>query len=602
MQEVTNFKNINFKSWNNIHDAEGHKISSFWGKTFFYCDEKQKKIFAERLSFIGLIFRALFGYKKHLNRANFWKGLKFEKIVDEKQNCPASKVFRKTVGNILATRQKTLPPKKKLSTTQVIYRNCLFANIRRGYNGQAIQLFEENKVNINVINKSGESALTAALKIKNYKIAHYLIEKKAEWGATPQAISLHRLISSEKQYSSDKKEDVICSLIKSGKFNLTKKKGTRGYTLLHEATAARRQRVVKALLESPVKEELINAKSYDGNTPFQLACKKINFSSAELLFNKGATVSKGDFAGLFPRRFEAILDFSTSRENLVSSLIDSGKFNLTETIGDESETLLHQAVRVPGKPGERLVQKLLDNKTTKTLLNVKNRYGTTPLEFAYKNKLFASAKLLLNAGATPSRKALISALFCRENEKRYPPNNFSIDKKLAVVDLFTARGLKLEGNIGWEMLNLVAESGNKALVEKVLNKFKNLTAPNMALRKALGPVPKNWRPITQQARIAIAELLIQRGANLDKIDLGSRLKEAVEAGEEHIIRFIFTAKPDFVWQAEPPQRNGKTLLQIAEKNGHQDIVALLKAELKKAHEEAYGKPEEPKQDGEQPEQ
>lgn len=485
-QEITNFKDMYFGSWNNIYTGHGNKISSFWGKTYFYINEKTNKKYAETLTFIGRIFHALFGYKKYLNRENFWKLLKVEKIVDDKQALPANKVFRKNVGDILAARQKA--------------KDDLFAALRQDKNkysfdaqsaeAKIIEMFDTGKVEINVVDNgcytlpklegSLESALTAAIRNRMYRVAKYLIKKGADFGTTPKAISLQGLMH---DLQTNEHIEMINILINSGKFDLSEK-NSKGENLLHAAVSNHQIEIAKTLLASPKKDELINAQSKDGSTPLELACNK---------------------------------------------------------------------------------------------------------------KDFAFAKFLLENEAPPSAKALSNALFLSPYVQKQTLKQ-DINTRLPFVDLFVGKGQKLEGEMGCEMLNRAAQSGDLALVIKVLDKFPNLHTPNGALFFALNSVPHGWEPITQQQRIAIAKSLIAKGAKLDGATPEVLVRRAVESGEKYILAFLFKNNPDLVWLSEtrypvdrPSQHHlsrkypyGMTLLQLAEWYKLTEIVDYLKAEVNKA--------------------
>lgn len=522
MREVTNFKDTNFRSWNNIHDGHGKRLSSFWGKAFWYRDEKTNKTYVEILGIFQRILRAISSYKNYLNKENLWKFL--SPRPDFTGDCPASKVFRKTVGGVLANQQKDRDDlfaalRTKNPASHISDFHPFRAALYRSKKENIIKMFEDGKVDVNVVNNSGypivkfggslESALTTAIRHSKYKVANYLIGKGAVFGTTPKAISLReligRIVPNEPNESSKGRVELIALLIDSGKFDLTEKGAKTGYNLLHTAVWWNKMEVVKALLASPKKGELINAQATGGSTPLQLACNNTRFDVARLLLNNGAAPSAGALS-----------------------------------------------------------------------------------------------------------RALSSIEFVQKKDLKQ-----AIETRLALVDLFVAKGLKLEGEIGSEMLNRAAQSGDKALVEKVLNKFPNLTAPSGAITSALGSVPRGWEPITQRQRIIIAKFLIEKGAKLDDAYPQYLVRNAAVSGEKYILAYLFESNSELRWLADTkynidqyssrhplvkkyPTRK-LTLLQLAEWYKRTKIVDYLNAELKKACEKEYGKPEEPKPEANKPE-
>ncbi len=97
MKEITNIKNLDFKSWNNIKQNQ-KRISVCWGKTFFYYDSNKGKLYYENFSIFGRILRKIFGYKKKYNQENLWRYLTSKKIVVGES---PSKGFRKVVAEKL---------------------------------------------------------------------------------------------------------------------------------------------------------------------------------------------------------------------------------------------------------------------------------------------------------------------------------------------------------------------------------------------------------------------------------------------------------------------------------------------------------------------
>jgi ankyrin repeat protein len=94
MRIIDDFYKLKFHSWNDIQYKK-NRISSFFGKTYFYHNKRTGLLSCKNFTIIERILHRYFGYKKEFTRENFWGYLADKKIVSG--HCPKKEVFRKIV-------------------------------------------------------------------------------------------------------------------------------------------------------------------------------------------------------------------------------------------------------------------------------------------------------------------------------------------------------------------------------------------------------------------------------------------------------------------------------------------------------------------------
>ena len=177
--------------------------------------------------------------------------------------------------------------------------------------------------------------------------------------------------------------------------------GTSRRTILHMAiTNFSGIEMAQYLLEQEEARMTVNAKDPYGRTPLHLLMGHYDLTSAEKskllrpLLQFGADSHMKDIYGDTPAHY------ATHRCDMdsVAELIDGG-FNIS-TKGARGDTVLHRAVRV----SKRALKLLLDLEAGRSIINIRNKKGATPLHLAVKECDRVKVELLLQYGANSDLK------------------------------------------------------------------------------------------------------------------------------------------------------------------------------------------------------
>ena len=262
-------------------------------------------------------------------------------------------------------------------------------------NDIASQLIE-NKANLNIPDKDGNTPLHNAIKKGNMKIIKKLIENGADVNAkedTNGNTPLHYAVGEGNQKIVDalikgqgiiidakdsfdmtplnyaielEKNDIAGQLIEKGAgLNIPDKDGK---TPLHNAIKKGHQKIVEKLINAAGVD--INAKDSNGMTPLNYAIELEKNDIAGQLIEKGAGLNIPDKDGKTPLH-NAIAIGQTD----IASLLIEKKANLNIPDKD-GKTPLHYAVE---KGNQKIVEKLIENKAD---VNAKDNEGLTPLHLA----------------------------------------------------------------------------------------------------------------------------------------------------------------------------------------------------------------------------
>jgi cytohesin len=287
----------------------------------------------------------------------------------------------------------------------------------------------------------------------------------------------------------------------------------KGWAPLHYAIEENRSDIVKILVEKGADvnikakgdesevhhgcsmqdfAEFIPIKAVKGLTPLQLASCNGMTETVQLLISKGADVkAKDEWLGMTALHFAAL----NSHKDIAALLTDNGADVNAKT--KDGDTPLHNAM-VFANNGivEYLVSKGAD-------VNAKNLKGETPLDDSRKDE---TTKFLLSKGAKSGKednRKLVEAVRKGEMDK--------------VKDLIS-KGADINAREnGFSLLQVAAQSGQKEMVEFFLDKGF----------KADGEESASWTrnpepPLHLAAKsgsVGTAELLINRGANINKKDI-----------------------------------------------------------------------------------
>ena len=199
--------------------------------------------------------------------------------------------------------------------------------------------------------------------------------------------------------------------------------GTSRRTILHMAIANYSGiEMAQYLLEQKEARMTVNAKEPYGRTPLHLLMGHYDLTSAEKskllrpLMQFGADIHMKDIYRDTPAHY------ATNRGdiNSVAELIHAG-FNIS-TKGARGDTVLHRAVRV----SKRALKSLLDLEAGRSIINIRNKKGATPLHLAVKECDRVKVALLLQYGANSDLK---------DGRGRTPP------------ELALLRGIEFSGNL-----------------------------------------------------------------------------------------------------------------------------------------------------------
>jgi len=499
MKEITNIKNLDFKSWNNIKQNQT-RISVCWGKTFFYYDSNKGKLYYENFSIFGRILRKIFGYKKKYNQENLWRYLTSKKIVVGES---PSKGFRKVVAEKLL----------KLSSLRTEF----FQKIRsRGSSeDEIIELFEQG-LDINVYDRNpSNTALLNAASEGRLKVVEYLIEKGADVNTryeesesvskTPlqRAIFLqheeliHALLNADADvnekdfYDNTALHKALKNLIKNQQQPSDEKFKMYYYPGEELEGPKNPKKIIEAIFE---KKPDLNVPNKAGETPLYLACKAGVLEVVKKLVDNGA-----DINGVKPPIFAAI---EKGNHELVSYLIEKGaKLNFGEERKDWGDTPLTIAAKNGGK---KLVQLLVDNGA-----DVNKGPGTmeiTPLHIVAERGNLKLVTLFLNNGADIDKEDGLSrtALY-------YALNGYALNgEKFDIAKFLINKGAQVNSTDGFgdnrTLLHIAVESGNLELVKLFLDKGAKINSQTrfVWLTPLHIAVEKGYKEIEQ--------VLLERGA------------------------------------------------------------------------------------------
>ena len=177
--------------------------------------------------------------------------------------------------------------------------------------------------------------------------------------------------------------------------------GTLRQTILHMAIAnCSGIEMVQYLLEQKEARMTVNAKNRYGSTPLHLLMGNYDLTSAEKsklltpLLQFGADIHMKDIYGDTPAHY------ATNRGdiNSIAELIQAG-FKIS-TKGARGDTVLHRAIRV----NKRALKLLLDLEEGRSIINIRNKKGATPLHLAVKQCNRDKVELLLKYGANSDLK------------------------------------------------------------------------------------------------------------------------------------------------------------------------------------------------------
>jgi ankyrin repeat protein len=201
-------------------------------------------------------------------------------------------------------------------------------------------------------------------------------------------------------------------------------------------------------------------------------------------------------------------------------------------------------------------------------VNVRDKYGATPLSIAAQEGHLEMVRLLLEKGA---------AIDVKTNYRGAPLSTAAFYSSPMVVKLLLEKGPV--DAVGATPLYVAALEGNVAVVKLLLEKGAAVEA-----RADDGGTP--LAIAAQQAHLDVVQMLVEKGATVDARDNNgvTPLARATQNADGLLDRRLETAKFLLEKGANPnalafgPYAHGKTVLQVAEEqaHGYKEIAELLR--------------------------
>ena len=304
-----------------------------------------------------------------------------------------------------------------------------------------------------------------------------------------------------------------------------------GRTATHYAVSRNNQEALKLLLNNGADDNLADN---DGNTPLDMWHKHNNEEMLVLLHETGAKPS-----------FTKIEE----EKPVLSPTTDTAPSPKDKV---KSQDLWQAAANNDRASVERLLDEGADAKA-------KNADGKVPFEIAVEAEHAAVAAILLRAAAGVNG----------EDKKRWKPLHWAIvADEWDLVKAFIEEGADLNAGRHQSVLDIAKEMKREAKLMEAFISVKGVDAIFDMHRTALMWAVRN-------GHTEIVKLLVEGGADLDSEDwIGTTaLMYAVATEQRGMVKYLIDNG------ANPNYKNsyGDTALGIAERNGYQEIIDILRA-------------------------
>lgn len=180
MKEIENINKLNysFSSKTECFFYDKKCITPKSGRTYFWYDKKNDKLYYENFSRIKRLLHVIFGYKKQFNRKNFWSFFLSKGITQDP--CPSRKCFKSQLI-VLALRwnskaEQALQAESHQNHTYQHRYDTRMADVLFS-DDQIIESLEAEKLDPNALNNA--ICLSSALTHGRKKLFNYLLERSA---------------------------------------------------------------------------------------------------------------------------------------------------------------------------------------------------------------------------------------------------------------------------------------------------------------------------------------------------------------------------------------------------------------------------------------
>lgn len=309
------------------------------------------------------------------------------------------------------------------------------------------------KIDINKQNKQGLTALHIAAKENNKKFVHALLNRQANVDVRDFRNNTALMYAAA---SHQKNDDLCIALVDAGSPLDTVNQD--GNNLLLFSVRRNKPKLFKLALDK-IKD--YDAKNKEGHSALHLAVQESNLDLAKILLDKGADINSQDKAGnsvlhalafwgnadgaRFLLSYKPKLDLlNDEKRQPVHEYAFWGKADILELFIEagakldtrcaNGQTPLHLAIR---QNKTKVIDLILAQKSAKSLLDLKNERGFTPLHMALSS--FQSSeeliKKLIDAGSDVNTENIY---------KESPLHDAVKQEKLAWVKLLVANGAKID--------------------------------------------------------------------------------------------------------------------------------------------------------------
>jgi hypothetical protein len=202
------------------------KLSHWWGKTYFYYDTANHKLYRETLTWVGVLFHKCCGYRKELNSSTLWELFKEKKLVPQDSACPSKNKLQSVINKTFCTLAQSNDRTRGIFSDWYLYSN--------EENFQRVQAFVKKGGDVNAQDKLGATLLFLAVKQDNRSLVTYLINRGVEVNTRCETNSVFRRPLDFSLYNGDL--EMVDTLLKAGA-NVNAK-GYKGRTAIFYACGA----------------------------------------------------------------------------------------------------------------------------------------------------------------------------------------------------------------------------------------------------------------------------------------------------------------------------------------------------------------------------